>query len=330
MRLQMTSVSSRNRYHVVIHAVFIVLAVITQVMTSVVFNLGKDSWVPNALFKTSHRNVSETFPLEVTMDWWSQLYWNMIDVWSTVWLFYGVVGLLNRDALGPESCNPDIHPPMFYLMWTMINISRMLSMSLWESHAINGTSMVGWIPPVLSFYMLYVSYSNLDKHKAWLSINRPAVISWTRYLIQNGLAAFAWWSLLNYLVGLGIVFKYSAGMPDPLISTAVLTLVSLCTVTWFLLQSCLLKKYLCYTFSVYPMLILGLGAMFTRSYRIHDLGANTVFCGLLMILMTILSITHLISECLRQDNSSTVEPNVTFVETVWQPEGNMKNKLPKC
>lgn len=43
---------------------------------------------------------------------------------------------------------------------------------------------LGWILPVLSFYMLYMSYSNLHKYKAWLAINNPSVISWTRYLVR--------------------------------------------------------------------------------------------------------------------------------------------------
>lgn len=49
---------------------------------------------------------------------------------------------------------------------------------------------------------------------------------------QNGLAVFAWWSLLNAVVGLGIVLKYKAGVPDPLVSTIVLAIVSLCIVIW--------------------------------------------------------------------------------------------------
>ncbi|XP_041670384.1 uncharacterized protein LOC121527473 [Cheilinus undulatus] len=326
----MSTAPKRNSHHVVIHAGCIALAVITQVITQVIFNLAKDSWVPNALFQTSCRNVSETFPLEVTMDWWSELYWIMIDVWSLAWLIYAMAGIFNRNVLGPESCNPEIHPPEFYLMWTMINISRMFSTMLWDRHFILGTVTLSWILPVLSFYMLYISYSNLDKHKAWLSINNPAVISWTRYLTQNSLAAFAWWSLLNAVVGLGVLFKHTVGVPDPLISTIVLTIVFLCVIAWFILQSFLLKKYLRYTFSVYAILILGLGAMFTRSYRIHDLAANTVFCGFLMLLMTILSMIHLISECLHTDKSSkphAAEPGVMFVQTVWQPEGNIKHKL---
>ncbi|XP_034562597.1 uncharacterized protein LOC117829142 [Notolabrus celidotus] len=265
------------------------------------------------------------------MDWWSDLYWHMIDLWSVFWLFYPVLGLVNRKVNGQESCHPEIHPPEFYLMWTMICISRMFSMSLWGRHFILGAVLLRWTLPLLSFYMLYMSHSNLDKHKAWLSIYHPAMISWTRYLTQNGLAVFAWWTLLNSLVDLGIVIKYNGGVPDPLVSTVVLSLVSLCAIIWLILQSFLLTKYLRHTFGVYAIIILGLGAMFTRSYRLHDLGVNTVYCGFLMLLMTILSIIHLISACLGTDKTSSqvVEPHMTFVKTVCQPESNPKNKLYK-
>lgn len=47
----------------------------------------------------------------------------------------------------------------------------------------------------------------------------------------------------------------------------------------FTQQTILFTKYLRYTFSVYAILTLGLGAMFTRAYRLHDFTANTVYCG---------------------------------------------------
>nr|XP_033494448.1 uncharacterized protein LOC117264530 isoform X2 [Epinephelus lanceolatus] len=296
----MSPITVKNSYHVVIHAGSIALAVIAQVSTGIFFNLAQDSNVPNALFQTSSRNVSETFPLEVTLDWWSDCYWIIVDLWSMAWLLYAVVGLFKRNVLGPESCCPEIHPPVFYFMWTMINIARMCSMALWDRHCIHGAVILRWILLVLSFYMLYMSYSNLDKHKVWLAINNPFVISWTRYLTQNGLAVFAWWSLLNAVVGLGIVLKYKIDVPDPLISTVVLTIISLCAINWFILQIFLLTKYTRYTFSVYAMLILGLGAMFTRSYRVHDLATNTVYCD-------------------KSSKPVAMEPSVTFegCENVW-------------
>ncbi|XP_053269049.1 uncharacterized protein LOC128426209 [Pleuronectes platessa] len=332
-RCKMSVLSWTNWDHVVIHGCTMVLAAISQVVADIFFSLARDGNVPNALFETSSRNVSETFPLEVTMDRWSDIYWIMIDFWSIAWLVYSVVSLFKRNVLGPQSCNPEIHPPEFYLLWTIINTVRMCSMCLWDSHDFFGVVFLRWIIPVLSFYMLYMSYSNLDTHKSWLAINNPSVILWTRYLTQNGLAVFAWWSLVDAVVGLGIVFKYNVHLPDPMVSTAVLTVISVCTITWFLLESFVLTKYLRHTFSVYPLLILSLGAMFTRSYRIHDLSANTIYCGFLMLLMTILSLIHLISSCLYEDKSRKPPASETWEKseacvTVCKPVGpTMKHKV---
>ena len=41
----------------------------------------------------------------------------------------------------------------------------------------------------------------------------------------------------------------------------------------------MLSKHLSYTFTIYPTLILGLGAMFTASYQFQAMAANTILCG---------------------------------------------------
>lgn len=250
------------------------------------------------------------------------------------WLVSAVVSLVKRKAPGPESFDPEIHPPVFYLSWTIINIARICSMFQWDSHNILGAVTSSWILPIFSFNMLYISYSNLDRYKTWLAINNPSVIPWTRYLTQNCLAVFAWWSLLNAMVGFGVVLKYKVGVQDPQVSTLILTLIFFCTVTWFILQSFLLTRFLRHTFGVYAILVLGLGAMFTRSYRIHDLAANTVYCGFLMLVMTIMSTMHLVSQCFctnKQREPLTMElyPTSVVIVTVCQPEGNIKHKPQK-
>ncbi|XP_030253629.1 uncharacterized protein LOC115569716 [Sparus aurata] len=332
-RFQMALQPGKNGRHVVIHAVSIGLAVIAQMILSIFVTLTKDSFVPDALFQTPSWNVSETFSLEVSMDRWSGGFWIMIDLWSLGWLLHATVGLFNRNVLGPESCNPEIHPPSFYLMWVTINIARVCSMVLWHTGNLVSAVQLWWTIPVFSFFMLSISYYNVHKHKAWLAINTPRLATWTRYLTQNGLAVFAWWSLLNAVVGLGVVLKYKGGVQDPLISAIVLAIICVCALTWFLLQTFLLHKYLRYTFCVYPILVLGLGAMFTRSYRVHNISLNTSFCGCLMLLMTCMSVVHLICECMRTDDSGqplAVEPYVTsgVCETVCQPDA--KHKPQKC
>ncbi|KAM9713326.1 uncharacterized protein ACNS7B_023555 [Menidia menidia] len=330
----MSFLSINNSNHAVIHTGCIILAFITQVIASIFFSLGQEGSVPNALFQTSFRNVSDTFHLEVTMDWWSINFWIMIDLWSMAWLAYAMVTIFRRNVLGPVSCNPEIHPPVFYLIWATINVARVCIMLLFDRNYILGAVVFKWILPVDSFYMLYMSYFNLNKHKTWLAINNPSMISWTRYLTQNGLAMFAWWSLLDAAVGLGIVLKYNNNVPDPLISTITLSIIFLCIFVWFTLQSLLLTKYMSHTYSVYAILILGLGAMLTNSYRVSDLSVNTAICGILMLLTTIMSLTHTISACMYTGESSkplAVGPYVTFdgCDTVCQLEGNIKHKPQK-
>ncbi|XP_019942965.2 uncharacterized protein [Paralichthys olivaceus] len=330
--MKMSVLSLTNCDYMVIHECSIVLAALSQVTSDIFFSLARDGNVPNAVFQTSSRNVSETFPLEVTMDWWSEFYWIMIDFWSHAWLIYAVVSLFKRNVPGPGFPNHEIHPPVFYLIWTIINIVRICSMSLWDSHDFLGVVFLRWILPVLSFFMLFMSYSNLDTHKSWLAINNPSVIPWTRYLTQNGLAMFAWWSLLDAVVGLGIVFKYKHAMSDPPVSTGVLTMISLCAITWFILENSLFTKYLRHTFSVYPLLVLSLGAMFTRSYRVHDISANTIYCGFLMLLMTVMSLVHLISSCLYTNKSiNPAAPELCVKSeacvTVCKLEGTMKQEV---
>lgn len=59
-------------------------------------NMGTHCLSPTALFETTTRNVSETFPLEVTMDWWAVNNWMMIHIWSVAWLTHAAINLFKR------------------------------------------------------------------------------------------------------------------------------------------------------------------------------------------------------------------------------------------
>ncbi|CAB1349470.1 unnamed protein product, partial [Coregonus sp. 'balchen'] len=134
---------------------------------------------------------------------WADYTWIMLRMWNTG--SYTLSLLCSR-----VSCNPEIHPLSFYLIWTMINT-------------------------------------------------------------QNGLATFGWWTLLEALDSLGLVPRYQASLPDPLVSSMVLTLLLLGMLIWFFFESFIFSKYICYTFTVYHVLIVGLEAMFTRGYHVQDL-----------------------------------------------------------
>ncbi|XP_010883777.1 uncharacterized protein LOC105019353 [Esox lucius] len=313
-----------GHHHVALHGACIVLAMVSQVLSETFYFLELRP-SSGGLFTSTLGNVSETFPLEITMDGWADNTWIMLCIWNTAWLIHSLFTVFQRNVSGPVSCNPEIHPPSFYLIWTVINIAKISWLFLWARHYLLLSLFFKWVIPVHCFHMLFVSYRNLQRHSAWLAINNPREPWWTRYLTQNGLALFGWWTLLEALISLGVVMRYQAGVSDSLVSSLVLTLLLLGMLTWFVFESFIFSKYIRYTFTAYPVLILGLGAMFSRGYRVHDLPPNTVYCGFLMLVATVLNCLRLIATCFCPDDTfqcSSKEPNLKpdFCKTVHQTD----------
>ncbi|KAL1006815.1 hypothetical protein UPYG_G00077530 [Umbra pygmaea] len=319
-----------DHHHVVLHGVCIILAMASQMISETFHLLASGTCGGGGLFRTTLHNVSETFDLEVTMDSWADSTWILLRLWNTAWLLHAIFTVYQRNVSGPVSCNPEIHPPFFYLMWTMINVAKITWLFLWNKHYLLLSLFFIWIIPVNSFHMLFVSYRNLYRHRAWLAINNPKVPWLTRYLTQNGIALFGWWTLQEALVCSAVVLRYQGGLSDSLVSSLVLTLLLLGMLIWFVFESVIFSKYIRYTFTVYPVLIVGLGAMFSRGYRVHDLPTSTIYCGFLMLVATLLNVVRLITTCFCPDYTFkylTKTPNnkPDFCKTVFQP--NEKNTV---
>ncbi|XP_042566221.1 uncharacterized protein LOC105889326 isoform X2 [Clupea harengus] len=244
------------------------------------------------------------------MDRWTSYIDAAIPSICNIFLCFSLVMVFQRNYFGPVCCNPEVHPPLFYLTWPVICVTDIGGLFLWESGEILQALCMRLLPPALSFYMLFVSYNNLKRCRPLLHITSSRLTWFTYYATQNSLALSAWWTLTNALVNLGVVLKYTIGLQDPLVSSVVLTLLFLAMLLWFILQTFVLVNYIHYTFTVYPILILGLGAMFTRGYQVHDMAPNTIYCGFLMMVATIMNCIMLFSLCCdsRRPSTSTHKP----------------------
>ncbi|MGH0162880.1 UNVERIFIED_CONTAM: hypothetical protein FKN15_043818 [Acipenser sinensis] len=126
--------------------------------------------------------------------------------------------------------------------------------------------------------------------------------------VHNGLALYAAWTSVDVLVNFGIVLKYSFGLMDPAVSTAMLSILLVELIVWFLLENFVLEKYVRYTFTVYPVVILGLAGMFTRNYRFDSITTNTIYCGVLMATGAAFCVFRLIAICFYDDNKHSSSP----------------------
>ncbi|KAI1889156.1 hypothetical protein AGOR_G00176180 [Albula goreensis] len=313
---------------VVVHAVLIILAVLSSVLSEAfaAAAAGHRGIFPG-VFHTTTWNTSETFPIEASLDGWVDSTWIMLNVWSAGWLIYAFSTVLRRNVFGPVCCNPEIHPPSFYLIWIFINIARILWLCLWDRQYIFQALAMKILIPFCCFAMLFISYRNLHLHGTWLAMNSPSETWYIRFMTQNGLALYAAWTTIEALVNFGVVLKYCAGFQDPPVSTVVLTLLFVGLLLWFIFESFVFQKYILYTFSVYPVVILGLGAMFTKSYRFNNIPPNTIYCGFLMIVTTILNSIRLVAVCFYRETKKPLHlskhsfPLTDSCETVCKVEG---------
>ncbi|XP_041922941.1 uncharacterized protein LOC121687869 [Alosa sapidissima] len=277
------------------------LACVCLAILSFTASLGFISWAhgpsPPGMFETTKENMSNAFPIEVSMDRWAGYMDIAIPIFSMVVLYLSLFLVLKSNDFGPVCCNPEVHPPRFYLTWPVICVTHIGGLFLWDRGEILQALCLRMFPPMLGFYMLSVSYNNLQRYRPWLHTTSSKLAWFTYYATQNSLALSAWWSLIDALINLGVVLKYTVGLQDPIVSCVVLTLLFLAMLLWFILETFVFMNYIHYTFTVYPILIVGLGAMFTKGYVLLDMAPSTVYSGFLMLVATVMNCIMLCRHC---------------------------------
>ncbi|KAK1173685.1 hypothetical protein AOXY_G3861 [Acipenser oxyrinchus oxyrinchus] len=290
-----------------LHATLIVLSMLSFGLT-LFFHVAASTVSINGLFLTTHQNITEKFVLQITPDAWLVSIWTLINAWNGLWLIYVFITLFRRNQYGPVYCNPAIHPPMFYILWIANNLLSIGFLFLWDRQCLVQALGLQILIPYSCYVMLGISYRNLYQHDTWLKSNSSSDLWNVRYLVHNGLALYAAWTSIDVLVNFGIVLKYSFGLMDPAVSTAMLSILLVKLIVWFLLENFVLEKYVRYTFTVYPVVILGLAGMFTRNYRFDSITTNTIYCGVLMAIGAAFCVFRLIAICFYDDNKPSSSP----------------------
>ncbi|KAL2085605.1 hypothetical protein ACEWY4_018925 [Coilia grayii] len=287
------------------HCVCMVLAMCSINILMVLTGLSH-SPNPTGLFENSQYNMSKTFPTDVSMDKWSGFIDVLIPMINSYCLLFSLLLTCKRNDYGPVCCNPEVHPPRFYLIWPIICVTDIGDLFLSDRCGILQAFWLKLLSPLLTFYMLFYSYINVQHHRTLLHVTCSQSTRFLYYLAQNGLAVSAWWNLLDALVNLGIVLKYVAGLQDPVVSSLILTLLFLAMLLWFILENFIWVQYIHYNFTVYPILILGLSSMFTRGYQAATMAPNTVYCGFLMLVATVMNCVFLFRLCCDSNHSIPV------------------------
>lgn len=279
-----------------LHAFFIIFSILVFV-TDVFFTVIAYSASTDGIFLTTTQNIHAKFFLEVSPAEWTCLVCIIIYSWNGLWLVYSFSTLFRRNKLGPVFCKPDILPIEFHLLWCCCNSFHIAWLILWDREYITLAMIFYMLIPYTCYMMLIISHQNCYKHGLWLSLYSPLDLWSVRLLVHNILAAYAAWTSIASIINFGIVLKYNTDIDDHRISTGVLCTIFFELILWFLLENVIFERYVRYTFTVYPVVIMAMAGIFQKVEKFDkwNMNINSLFTAVLLAASVLACVIHFLS-----------------------------------
>ncbi|XP_038664410.1 uncharacterized protein LOC119972152 [Scyliorhinus canicula] len=184
-----------------------------------------------------------------------------------------------RDAL---AWMPSVLPCLFYLVWIINNLLNISWLFLWDRECIIAALIFLALITFTSYLILFLSYRALHLQRPWMQKCRKVDLWLVRILVQNGVAVYATWTTVATLINFAIVLTYSGGITTATSGTVSLSILAFKVVLWFYLENFLFDKYVRYTLTVYPVIIVALSGSVDRNYNTLSPTRNNIYIAVLL------------------------------------------------
>ncbi|XP_038664411.1 uncharacterized protein si:ch211-161h7.5 [Scyliorhinus canicula] len=266
----------------------VVLGLVVYIITLVMNALaGRGS--KSGPFHQSTGNVSKKYSTDITPAAWTFSIWGVIYIWQAGWLVYACSGLCRRDTL---AWMPSVLPCLFYLVWIINNLLNISWLFLWDRECIIAALIFLALITFTSYLILFLSYRALHLQRPWMQKYRKVDLWLVRILVQNGVAVYATWTTVATLINFAIVLTYSGGITTATSGTVSLSILAFKVVydqlliiifaRRFNLENFLFDKYVRYTLTVYPVIIVALSGSVDRNYNTLSPTRNNIYIAVLL------------------------------------------------
>ncbi|XP_067887077.1 uncharacterized protein [Heterodontus francisci] len=256
----------------------LLLALVVYIITLVMNALaGKGS--KSGLFLQSTGNVSNKYSTEFTPAGWTFSIWGVIYTWQAVWLVYACSGLCRRNAL---TWMPSVLPCAFYIVWIINNLLNIGWVFLWDREYIIPALIFLALIAFTNYVVLFFSYHALHTQCPWMQKYRKVDLWLVRILVQNGVAIYATWTTIATLLNFAVVLTYSGNITSLTSGTVSLSILAFEVVLWFYLENVVLDKYVRYTLTVYPVIIVALSGSLDKNYNAMSPTRNNIYTAVLL------------------------------------------------
>ncbi|CAJ0951276.1 unnamed protein product [Ranitomeya imitator] len=189
--------------------------------------------------------------------------------------------------LGWMYLKPDVFPVSFYLVWILNNILNVGWLFLWDRELLIPALVFLGVIALTNHIVLFISHRALHLHGEWFHRQRRVELWLIRIFAQNGIAVYATWTTIACLLNFAAALTYNGGIPNSTSTTVCLSILAFEVVLWFCLENFVLDKYVRYTLTVYPVVIVALSGALDKHFIEAAPTENNIYIGKCCILLCI-------------------------------------------
>ena len=248
-------------------------------------------------FKHLTGNISAMYPTDITPANWVFAICALIYVWQGAWLLFALTFPLYR----PRATRTI--PLLVYLPFSIACACNFAWVYLWANEIVAGAlavSIVFAISLILSVIFALRNIGLDGNHEGDEDDWREKLNRWATYvLVHNGLALFASWLCVAWLLNMSIVADKNNKLGGAILredaGTVALSLLTAEIIVWFLLEQTVLEKYVRYIYTIYPVLIVFLvGVLVEHWNRGMEASRNYIFALGVLVLVGVLQVARLV------------------------------------
>ncbi|XP_068135704.1 uncharacterized protein [Hyperolius riggenbachi] len=267
--------------HNIFKIVLISLSAIVYVIM-VAFNAGAGSGLMKGIFLQNVGNISRKFDTDITPSGWTFMIWNVIFAWQFLWIGYVLAGFCRRSDLGWMYLKPNVFPVSFYIVWMLNNVCNIGWLFLWDRDLLIPALVFLGVIALTNHIVLFILHRALYLNGEWFYRQRKVDLWLIRVLAHNGIAVYATWTTIACLLNFAVALTYNGNIPNSTSSTVCLSILAFEVVLWFILENFVLDKYVRYTLTVYPVVIVALSGALDKNYKDSSPDNNNIFIAVLL------------------------------------------------
>lgn len=258
------------------------------------------------LFNQSVGYVSDKYQVYITPAGWTFSIWSFIYIFLGAGAIYCVTTIFRKSGIpynSPVFLTPAILNWAFYSTLLFNYALNTAWIFIWNYEYIVAATIFllfiaysGWIAFAVACYRAKKALANeLEERNTKQSAFKEVKIQ--RILIHNGIAFYTTWTTIASLLNINIAFQYFGHFDPETISVVCLSCLLAILVGWFVLENAVLDKYVRYTMSQYPVVIVATAGILSKQLSANRLDGpvpNSVYS--LTIACLVIAIIQLLAK----------------------------------